>query len=177
MIGLKLIGWRPGPVYKALRQSSKAPRVIASQTLNRQARQYRTRATRLIAAETGISPMKRIRRRIILPRTGQANARRLIAITLTLLELTPLRWYGRRGPKVGRVVETGGARVVDLSAIAYRVRERVLRELGAEWAPEVERRLAVSLKRIWGKVIWRSLGGRRTGRSLARGAARSIVNA
>ena len=157
MIAFAVERWRPGPVLRAFRRTRKRTRVIISQTLNRQVRQARTRLTRAVQAQTGVKPQKRIRRRIVIPRSGMANKRRLEAVYLTLLEVTPMRWY--RGRPVGKV-ETlpdttsanrpSGRKVVNLAQIAYPERQRVQAQLADEWAPEVYRRMRVSFKRIWG---------------------------
>ena len=165
MIRYAVQGFRAGSVLRAFRRTRKRVKVITAQTLNRQTRQARTRLTRAVQSRTGIKPQKRIRRRILIPRTGRATPRKLEAVYLALLEVTPLRWYGKGGPSVGRVEalpdtgrnSTGGVRrVVNLAQIVYPARARIQSWLAMQFPREMNRRLKVDLRKIWGRTAARA---------------------
>jgi len=150
-------------VLRGVKRLETGSRRLVASILNRQRTQSRTRITRAVQSATGISPQRRIRRRILLPRAGRARPDSLDAGALMLLKYTPLRWYDYR-PTVGQVIDAPAppGRAVDLMSIAGPARDRVLSGLAAEFPPEYTRRI--------GAVIKRTLGVPRRGRGRGRRA-------
>ena len=89
---------------RATRRILKRIPVVTAQELNTQRRQSRTRMTRRLSSQVNVRPQKRIRRRILLPRPGNATPRRLKSSGITMFSTVPGRYFTR-----GLV---GGARYV-----------------------------------------------------------------
>lgn len=77
--------------------------VVTAQELNRQGRRSRTLITRQLSTASGVKPQKRIRRRVLLPRRGNAKPRRLRKDGLTLFESFPGRYFPKGIPPGARV--------------------------------------------------------------------------
>lgn len=107
---------------KAIRATRKLNRripVVTAQELNTQRRQSRTRMTRRLSKLAGVKPQKRIRRRILMPRSTAATPRRLTTLGLTLFEAFPARYWPGSMPGAARVsiqsegvVDSSGRRTV-----------------------------------------------------------------
>ena len=78
----------------------------AAQALNRTNKGLRTDITRAIASHYGIKPIKRVRRRVVIPRTPQftASKRNLHAGGLLLFAFLPEYWTagGKRGARAAQ---------------------------------------------------------------------------
>lgn len=145
-------------VLSRFRLLRKRNRIVVRRIINRQRRQSRTLITRWASRRLGVSPQKRIRRRILLPVTGQATVKRLEAVQLSLAELMPVRWFRKRKRGRGQRSELripAGAHLVkddppyvDGSAIVYRIRRAALFVLGKRFVREYRRQWSVELKRI-----------------------------
>lgn len=71
--------------------------LATAQELNRQRRRSRTLLTRNLSRILGVRPQRRIRKRILLPRAGQATRFNLRAWGLSLYEVMPARWFTEDG--------------------------------------------------------------------------------
>ena len=147
-------------VIARLARLPKRSRIVTRRILNRQRRESRTMMTRKLAAAWSVKPMKRIRRRILLPPSGQATIQNLEATQLALFELMPVRWFQRRGrgrnAEVRTVIPAGATlhtppgqpAYVDGSRRAYRLRDAVLKLLAKRFPKEYARQWRVELDRL-----------------------------
>lgn len=84
-------------VERKTRKLRRRTPVATAQELNTQRNQSRTRITRTLSKLLGVTPQKRIRQRVLLPRGGKANKDKLRALALLLVDSIPARWFYRRG--------------------------------------------------------------------------------
>jgi len=145
-----------------LERLPKQSRVIIRQILNRQRRQSRTLMVRGLSRRLGVRPQKRLRRRILLPVTGQARTDHLVALGLSLVESMPARWFAKgRGRRTNlnlpggtslivRRAVTGGAfraQVKSHTGVfkrAARPAKRVSSNGGKTWLPIVEQQVSTA---------------------------------
>lgn len=90
-------------VTRGLRRVARGVPRWTAQELNRQRGQSRTLLTRRIAKGAGISPQKRVRRRIRFPRGSAARPNRLRAEGLALTSIYPTRYFRALPPPGGEL--------------------------------------------------------------------------